>query len=385
MRILHTADWHLGRTLEGRSRLTEQAQFLDELVSIADKEKVDVILMAGDVFDSVNPPALAEKLFYESIKRLSNGGKRPVAVIAGNHDSPERLTAAKPLADSHNITLVGLPIAQVVPIIVPEKNEKLILAALSYPSEARLHELLEKENDELLIRNSYDERVRGLFEKMTTSFTNETINIAMSHLFVAGGNSSDSERPIEVGGAYTVAANSLPATAQYVALGHLHRPQTVKKANTIARYSGSPLAYSFSEANYTKSVSIIEAKANEPVSVTEIPLSSGKPLVKWRASSLTEVYQWLDEGRDQNAWIDVSIHCDFALSMEEIHRLRKLHSGFIHITPIFKELEFTTEKISNIPLDEMFQKFYIRQTGGSVAEPEILNLFLQLVGEEENE
>ena len=96
MRILHTADWHLGRTLEGRSRLEEQAQFLDELAEIVEKEKIDVVLMAGDAFDTVNPPAAAEQLFYESLSRLSNRGKRPVMVISGNHDSPDRLAAATP-------------------------------------------------------------------------------------------------------------------------------------------------------------------------------------------------------------------------------------------------------------------------------------------------
>ncbi|MER2141445.1 MAG: exonuclease subunit SbcD, partial [Priestia megaterium] len=109
MRLLHTADWHLGRTLEGRSRLAEQAQFLDELADIVEEEKVDAILMAGDAFDTVNPPAAAEQLFYESMSRLSNNGKRPIIVIAGNHDNPDRLSAASPLAVHQNITLLGLP------------------------------------------------------------------------------------------------------------------------------------------------------------------------------------------------------------------------------------------------------------------------------------
>src|SRR5690606_6912125 len=97
MRILHTADWHLGRSLEGRSRLEEQAQCVDELVKSVEEENIDVVPMAGDACDTVSPPAAAESLFYESISRLSDGGKRPISIIAGNHDNPDRLSAASPL------------------------------------------------------------------------------------------------------------------------------------------------------------------------------------------------------------------------------------------------------------------------------------------------
>lgn len=106
MRVLHTSDWHLGRTLEGRPRLPEQEQFFDELVEIATGEKVQLILVAGDVFDTYNPSAEAEELFYDALERLADGGRRAVVAIAGNHDSPERLHAANPLALKHGISLL---------------------------------------------------------------------------------------------------------------------------------------------------------------------------------------------------------------------------------------------------------------------------------------
>lgn len=389
MRILHTADWHLGRSLEGRSRLEEQAQFLDELVKIVEEEKIDVVLMAGDAFDTVNPPAAAESLFYESIARLSNGGKRPVSIIAGNHDNPDRLSAASPLALGQGIQLLGLPTMDVQTIYVPTTNETLKLAALPYPSESRLAEVLSESHEELMLRDKYDQRIQGIFEEMSKAFTPETINIAMSHIYVTGGSSSDSERPIEVGGAYTVAATSLPETAQYVALGHLHRPQMVSRAKTMARYSGSPLSYSFSEAGYAKSVTILDAKPSEPIEMSEVFLSSGKPLVRWKAKEgLAQVYAWLDEGKDANAWIDLEIHVTNALSIEEIHRLRKHHSGLIHIRPVFEELE--KEKAertvsTNTPIDELFVRFYEKQTGGAQPEPELTKLFLELISDEADE
>lgn len=387
MRILHTADWHLGRTLEGRSRLEEQAQVLDEIISIIEAEKVDVVLMAGDVFDTVNPPAAAEKLFYESISRMTNGGNRPVFVIAGNHDNPDRISAASPLADEQGITLLGYPDMNPIKRFIPSCNETLKLAALPYPSESRLKEMLSHSHEELLMREKYDERVAGIFDSITSGFGMDTVNIAMSHIYVTGSKATDSERPIQVGGAYTVAAESLPANVQYTALGHLHRPQDVKRAIQPARYSGSPLAYSFSEAGYTKSVTIVDVKPGEVAAIREIPLSSGKPLVRWKADQgVGQVYQWLDEGRDINAWIDLEIHLKNALSIEEIHRLRGLRDGFIHIRPIFTELEQERREAVNasLPIDQLFKRFYERQMNGAVPEDELVELFLELASADED-
>jgi exonuclease SbcD len=388
VRILHTADWHLGKTLEGRSRLPEQEQFLDELYEIVESEKVDVVLMAGDAFDTVNPPALAEQLFYQSISRLANNGKRQVVVIAGNHDNPERLVAARPIARSQGITLLGNPISDSLSFWIPSCEQQLCVAALPYPSESRLNELLEESQQEELLRNKYDARIQGLFAEMTKSFSAQAVKIAMSHIFVAGGDSTDSERPIQVGGAYTVSPQSMPETVQYVALGHLHRPQTMTKAKTIARYSGSPLAYSFSEAGYAKSVTLLDIQPGEQVQMEEIFLRSGKPLVKWKATEgLQQVYHWLEEGRNLNAWIDLEVHLQNALSLEEIHRLRKQHPGFIHIRPVFEEVQsqLENERLSSLPIEELFSRFYQRQTGGASPEPELVKLFLDLLHSENAE
>ncbi|MCY8486712.1 exonuclease subunit SbcD [Bacillus atrophaeus] len=388
MRILHTADWHLGKTLEGRSRLNEQAEFLEELNRIVKEEKIDAVVMAGDAFDTVNPPALAEQLFYESLSALSDRGKRPVVVIAGNHDNPDRLSAASPLTTEHGIHLIGYPKTEPVHIEVPSADELLAVAALAYPSEARLNEVLSDTFEEKLLRDHYDIKIRQAFEHMSRQCQKGAVKIAASHLYVAGGNQTDSERPIEVGGAYTVAAESLPADAAYVALGHLHRPQTIKRAKTLARYSGSPLAYSFSEAGYAKSVTVVEASPAGKASWKEIFLSSGKPLVRWKAANgLSEVYSWLEEGRDTNAWIDLEIRVTDQLSLEEIHRLRKSHPGFIHIRPIFEEKDMAAEpiEIEHASIEDRFKKFYEKQTGGAVPDEEMVKLFLELASGADDE
>ena len=168
MRFLHTSDWHLGRSLEGRSRLPEQEQFIDELVAIiVTREDVQLTLVAGDVFDTYNPSAEAEGLFFDALERLSDGGRRAVVVIAGNHDSPERLQAANPLALKHGISILGYPREQLitgmvdggikrlrtgpgwVELIVPGSEQKVIVYALAYPSESRLNEVLTEGLDDL--------------------------------------------------------------------------------------------------------------------------------------------------------------------------------------------------------------------------------------------
>lgn len=384
MRILHTGDWHFGKTLEGRSRLSEQEDFVDELVRIANEQQADLIMMAGDVYDSVNPPAAAEQLFYEACARLTENG-RPLVVISGNHDQPERVSSASPLVARQGITLIGLPLADTITVGAARTGEIAKIAALPYPSESRLNELLSAEGKEEELRRAYSARVGMLMGKLAREFSPQTINLAMSHIYVLGGLECDSERPIQVGGAYTVDPSALSIGAQYTALGHLHRPQAVKGEGLI-RYSGSPLAYSFSEAGQAKSVMMLDlAPGGLPV-VEEVHLSCGRPLVRWKAKGgLEEVYRWLDEGRDADAFIDLEVSLTESMSIGEIQRLRKSRDGFVHIRPVYPEMEQAELQYerSGLPVSELFRKFYQRQSGGAEPEDELTQLFLELVEEEE--
>lgn len=385
MRILHTADWHLGRTLEGRSRLEEQEAFLDELVGIVRDQQIDLVLMAGDVYDTVNPPAQAEKLFYESISRLADGGARQIVAIAGNHDNPERLAASAPLADRQGITLLGLPGTEAMPLDIRRTGERAMLYALPYPSESRLKELLSEDADEESLQVVYSDRIGAMIRQASQSFSKDTVNLIMSHIYVLGGAESDSERPIQVGGAYTVNAKAFGTAADYVALGHLHRPQSVK-ADVPVKYSGSPLAYSFSEAGQAKSVTVLDISPGGTLRTEEIYLSSGRPLVRWKAAEgIAQVYRWFEENRDASAWIDLEIHLEEALTMEQIQGLRKQRSGIVQIRPIFTQAsEQLPEEQERLPIDEMFSRFYSRQTGGAQPEPELIRLFMELLNAEED-
>ena len=157
MRILHTGDWHLGKNLEGQSRMDEQELFLNDFIEIVERQDVDLVIIAGDVYDSSNPPARAEKMFYDTLKRISNHGKRLTLVISGNHDNPERLVAAGPLAMEHGIIMVGTPKTIVQQgdygkhkilnsgegfIEIEINGEKSVILTVPYPSEKRLNEVL---------------------------------------------------------------------------------------------------------------------------------------------------------------------------------------------------------------------------------------------------
>lgn len=400
MRILHTSDWHLGRTLEGRSRLPEQEQFIDELVEVATGEKVQLILVAGDVFDTYNPSAEAEELFYDALERLADGGRRAVAAIAGNHDSPERLHAANPLALKHGISLLGLPREELsqgtaaggvkrvqagpgwLELEIPGADAPAVIYALPYPSESRLNEVLTEELDEESQQIAYSDRVGRLMAEADRVFRPDTVNLVVAHLFALGGLESESER--QLGGALAVSPHAFPAQAQYVALGHLHRPQQVHNAPQICHYSGSPLSYSFSEADQRKEVVLVEITPGAAAQAQSINLGCGKALKRWRARSLEEARNWCSEPGNQAAWVDLEVEAEQPLIAAELAELRRLHNGLISIRPIYPELSAETEghRLSEMSLTDRFKLFHQRERGVDPPE-ELVKFFLEMVNAQE--
>ncbi len=401
MRILHTADWHLGKTLEGRDRQSEQIQVMDEICQIAEAEAIDLVLIAGDIYQTVNPPAWAEQLFYETIHRLSHHGKRAVVVISGNHDQPERIKAANPLADKQGIYLVGLPNDQLhkslfknngqvhtvnaglgwLEIVLPTAEESAFISVLPYPSEARLRQLFVDSEDIREIRKAYSSYIWKWFNAQKSFISKNTVKLAMSHLFVKGGEASESEVEIQLGGAYTVDPAHFPDFYQYVALGHLHRAQNVKGTKAFTRYSGSPLAYSFSEANHKKSVTIVDVKPNSTAEWTEIPLTSGKKLIQKSIveGGIPALERWIESDGNNPIWIDLVLHAPYPLSIEEIQRIRKMHDGFINIRVVTPKLDHMEKRISlsEKKPTELFTMFY-QHRAGATPKQEVVDLFQEL-------
>ena len=235
MRILHTADWHLGKSLEKRSRIDEQRKFLDDFIEIAKENDIDLVIIAGDIYDSSNPPAIAEKMFYDTLKKISDNGKRLILIIAGNHDNPERLVASAPLAREHGIIMVGT-LKTIIDtgnygrhkiinsgegfIEIEINGEKAVILTVPYLSEKRLNEVLYKDmdSDEERIK-SYSDRVFSLFDSLKDNYREDTINLLVSHFYAMGSEEGGSERSIQLGGSYIVNCECFPKEAQYIALG----------------------------------------------------------------------------------------------------------------------------------------------------------------------
>ena len=402
MRILHTGDWHLGKNLEGASRMDEQELFLNDFVDIVEKYKVDLVIIAGDVYDNSNPPARAEKMFYDTLKKLSKNGEWLILFIAGNHDNPERLVAAGPLAMEHGIIMSGTPktviqcgeyvqhkvINSVEGFIEVEiNNEKAVILTVSYPSEKRLNEVLygEMDSDEDRVK-TYGERIKSLFDSLEKNYRSDTINLVVSHLFAMGSEEGGSERSIQLGGSYIVNGSCFPKEAQYIALGHVHKPQIVPGTNKKARYSGSPLHYNKKEINITKKCFIIDVKANEECVVNEIELKVYKPIEIWKCESISDAIDKCEENKDRNCWVYLEVKCDRYIREDEIKKMKGIKKDILEIIPKLQsdEEDESAVIIQEKSFEEIFREFYKKERNIE-ADDEVVNLLLKLVSEEGDE
>lgn len=407
MKILHTADWHLGKRLNNFSRLEEQAEVLDEICHIADSEDVDAVLIAGDLFDTFNPPTEAVDLFYKTLKKLANNGKRAVVAIAGNHDSPDRIEAPDPLARECGILFMGYPTSSIqkfklesglavtqsesgfMEISVPGCGHPLRLLATPYANEYRLKQYLGTDNQEEEMRKLLETQWREIAEKYCDT---AGVNVLVSHLFMVKKGEKlpdepDDEKPIlHIGGAQTVYTANIPKQIQYCALGHLHGYRVMDTKPCPAVYSSSPLSYSFSEAEQEKYVVVIEATPGNKAEFKPIPLQQGKTLYKKRFDDVDEAVAWLQDNRD--ALVELTIVTDNYLTSDERKRLNNAHDGIVTIIPEVKNVDArASSEISidlNVDMEELFKQ-YFEYTHGQKPNKEILSLFKEIRGHEVEE
>lgn len=382
MKILHTADWHLGKHLEGASRLEEQESFLKDFVALAEQEQVDLVIIAGDVYDASNPPSKAESLFYDALKALSKEGERMTLVISGNHDNPERLVAAGPLARDHGIVMAGTPKTivetgaygqcQVLAsgegyIEIEIRGERAVILTVPYPSEKRLNEVLYNEGDDDEARlESYTDRIHALFSQLEPHFRDDTINLVVSHLFAMGSVEAGSERSIQLGGSYILDGRCFPEKAQYVALGHIHKPQVVPGTGGKARYSGSPLHYSKKEIGFEKQCLLVQVKAGEEAVVTSLPLPVYKLIEIWQCKGVEEAILKAAENSERSCWVYLEIETDQYIREDEIKQIRSLKKDVLEIMPRFvmqetDEDSSALERFAEQPFDVHFKAFYEKE------------------------
>ena len=306
MRFLHTADWHVGKNLRGHNRADEHEAVLTEIVKLTAEQSIDIVLVAGDLFDSTAPTPEAEKIVYNALLALA-GVSQHVVVIPGNHDNPRRLEAVQPLLKLTNI--------DVLPILVrPEDGGVITLETkggesaqialfpfLSQRGIIRAQELMEKDASEHA--QEYAERSIRIIEKLCECFSNDTVNIFMGHAMLHNGVLGGGERSAHTIFEYSIPTTAFPASVHYAAFGHLHKAQKLAGACPI-RYSGSPLQLDFSETDDAKSVNIIEAEPGIPAQVKSFSLTSGKRLITVRGS-VDELTARSDEFGDDFLRIEV--------------------------------------------------------------------------------
>jgi exonuclease SbcD len=281
LKFLHTADWHVGKTLKGRDRLDEQRAVLAEIAGIAEANEVDAVLVAGDVYDLSAPSAPAQQLVVQALLRMRRAGAE-VIVIAGNHDHGPTFEAYRPLMGVAGITLAGTvrppDRGGVIRFTARSDGADTQVAVLPFLSQryaVRAAEIVANTPSENV--RAYDEQVRQVIGSLTGGFSAETVNLVMSHITCVGGTFGGGERSAQSIFEYSVPASVFPISAHYVALGHLHRRQALP-APAPVHYSGAPLAVDFGEQDNTSVVCLVEAAPGTPARITDVPVTSGRRL-----------------------------------------------------------------------------------------------------------
>ncbi|TQK43161.1 exodeoxyribonuclease I subunit D [Streptomyces sp. SLBN-118] len=274
MRFLHTSDWHLGRSFHRVNMLDAQAAFLDHLVATVRDRDADAVLVAGDVYDRAVPPLAAVELFDRVLHQLAAAGV-PTVMISGNHDSARRLGVGSGLIERAGIHLRTDPAGCATPVLLEDPHGQVAFYGLPYLEPALVKDEFrtEKAGHEPVIGAAM-ERVRADLATREQG----TRSVVLAHAFVAGGQESDSERDITVGGVCAVPAGVFDGV-DYAALGHLHGCQTITER---VRYCGSPLAYSFSETNHRKTMWLIDLGAHGEIEAERIDCPVPRPLARLR-------------------------------------------------------------------------------------------------------
>ncbi|MGL4629181.1 metallophosphoesterase family protein [Cetobacterium sp.] len=389
MRILHTSDWHLGKKLEGQSRIIEQKLFINDLEKIVREEEIELILLAGDIYDTYNPSAEAEKLFFDSIKQLSLNGKVGIVVIPGNHDNPARLNAVSHLAKDYGVIIYETAFQEIEVgkygslniykstsggIFIEKNEKKLYLYNLPFPSEAILNETFEDKK--------FNCRIKEILEEGIAHNNEEIPSVLMTHIYVAG-SMGEGEVALELGGSRAIATSDLP-DVNYIALGHVHKPMSFKSKN--AYYCGSPLEYRITENKFDKKVFVVDISQSETI-VKEVAITNYKPIKEYVVEGAEEAIQKSNELLESNEWIYLKVKLNEPLTNSAIRKI-KANKNVLEIIPIIniEEKENEVTIYNELNLEEAFIEFFKEESEGLAPNDNILKLFLELLEEgEKNE
>ncbi|WP_297968147.1 exonuclease SbcCD subunit D [uncultured Anaerovibrio sp.] len=359
MRFIHTADWHLGRTLYNRPMLDDQRAVLDELLKVAAEKKIDALLIAGDIFDRSNPPGDAIELFNSVLARLKDLGIK-VLFIAGNHDGAQRIDYGRQLMAASGVYTRGIVAQGMEPVVLEDKFGPVYFSLIPYVSPEIVREAFTDEE-----RLDFNTANKIMVEDARRLIPDGVRSVAVAHAFITGGKTSDSERELSVGGAANVDYHIYDGY-NYVALGHLHGPQ--KAGREHIRYSGSLLKYSIDEQHQDKGVLLIDMDGEGEISLEKIKLPVLHDVRV--AEGLIEDLEKLDVSED---YVEVRLKNDYSV-MSPADRLRSVFPNLLTVVQNEYAVDVNNEYKVNFrgrTYGDLFQEFYKNVTGRDMNEAEL--------------
>lgn len=361
MRILHTADWHLGRLFHGQRLTEDQAYVLKQFVALVGEEHPDLVVIAGDIYDRAVPPPEAVHLLDDVLSEIVRGHHTPVLLIAGNHDSPERLHFGSRLLAEQGLHVAGTFAAHPMHLPLPDAAGPVHCYALPYAEPASVRGTLA---DDAV--HDHEGAMRAALARIRAQHPAGERAVLVTHAFVAGAlTAEDSERPLSIGGTGAVDADCF-AGFDYVALGHLHRRQTL--GGERLHYPGSLLKYSFAEAGQTKTVSLLELAASGHVTLRAIPLTPRRE-VRCLEGYLAELLEGTPGNRED--YLQVTLR-DSGAILDAIGKLRDVYPNVLDLQRAALreggELSGTHGDHRKRETADLFADFFVQATGEALAE-----------------
>lgn len=389
MRILHTSDWHIGHKLYERSRTEEHRQFLEWLLEVIKSKEVELLLVSGDIFDSALPSAESVDLYYQFLFRLYEETDASAIIIAGNHDSTVRLSAPRKFLEMARINVIGRLPNQLSECIVSFSDFHVVALPYIPESDVLSHVSFESKVDASV---RYRQAIKKIYSECLSKIADEKPVILMGHFFLYGGEKSDSERTIQIGGTQSIRKTDLPSNLCYTALGHLHRPQRLKNTEYPVVYSGSPLPMNFKEATYNQKLYILDLEnqargSHSDIQITEIDVPVFKKL-----ESVIGTYENLILKANFGDWTGKYIEVKLKLNSpkigvgDEIRQIFAKQGGEVLVVEAqlvdYKgDNFFSAEDIKTKSPEEIFVEFYNQEYGEENKEElgELMETFKELI------
>lgn len=356
MKILHTADWHLGRIFYETYLTDDQAYCIEQIVSFAVENRPDVILITGDIYDRAVPPPEAIRLLDDTLHRIITDVQCKIIIIAGNHDSPERLAFGSRIFSSQGIYIYGNIEKHTDPLILEDNSGPVYFYPLPYAEPPKIRSIFQDDS----IR-SHHNAFAALTSSILQNHPSSARSVLCAHLSVLGGDISASERPLSIGGTETIGAELLDQFT-FTALGHLHRAQSIGKS---AHYCGSLMKYSFSEVTHSKSFSMIEIDNLGKVHIEHIPLTPKHDL-KILEGTLEDIVSGKYGCSNKHDYYMISL-TNKEPQLDAIGKLRSIYPNVLHIErpELFKMQSSSSTIMDHRKLSEcdLFKIFYQQTTG----------------------